>query len=80
MRYFKVSLCDAGSRARASRMASSFLSGSESSKGGEESEACRQRRKTTHTHTKKNALSDLGGHTLGSMELLPAEVIEALSP
>lgn len=74
MRYFKVSLCDAGSRARASRMASSFLSGSESSEGEEESEACRQRKKT------KKTLSDLGGHTQGSMESLPVEVIEALSP
>lgn len=55
MRYFRVSLCDAGSRARASRMASSFLSGSESSEGGEES----QKKKNTLT----NALHDPGGQT-----------------
>lgn len=73
MRYFKVSLCDAGSRARASRTASSFLSGSESSERGEQSKAHCQRKK-------KKTLGDLGGRTQRSMESLPAKVIQALRP
>lgn len=38
MRYFKVSLCDGGSRARDSRKASSFFSGSVSSERTEREE------------------------------------------